>query len=283
MSGRPTIRTSNASWRFGLVVMAALAELSVARPEDPPPAPAAADPSAKYQIDKDRRIFAGIKDDERVLSEAENNDEFLSYNEVFEFANQFRAPELEAHARRDVSYRDLMGQTRDEFKLDVVYLEGRLARVLRREPTPTLAAAGIPAVYEGWLFPKDESEPVCVVFSELPPDITPAKDLNPAPIVQFAGYVFKVIRYEAQPTAANPTRGTMRRAPLLIGKSVTVVPTAVRSPGADWQGTFVPGLLIGLGALSAVGFGLAWWYRRGDRAVRAVVTGRTRQNPFAGS
>jgi hypothetical protein len=283
MSGRPTIRNPNANWRLGLVGVAASVGLISLRAEDPPPAPAAADPAAKYQIDKDRRIFAGIKDDERVLSEAENNDEFLSYNEVFEFANQFRAPELEAHARRDVSYRDLMGQTRDEFKLDLVYLEGRLARVLRREPTPTLAAAGIPAVYEGWLFPKDEAEPVCIVFSELPPEITPAKDLNPVTKVQFAGYVFKVIRYEAQPTAANPARGTMRRAPLLIGKSVTVVPTAARSPGADWQGTFVPGLLIGLGVLSAVGFGLAWWYRRGDRSVRTALAGRARQNPFAGS
>jgi hypothetical protein len=73
----------------------------------------------------------------------------------------------------------------------------------------------------------------------------------------------------------------MRRAPLLIGKSVTVVPTSVRSPGADWHGTFVPALLIGLGGLSAIGFGLAWWYRRGDRAVRAVLAGRAQQNPFA--
>jgi hypothetical protein len=274
MSFRRTTQYLWAGWCVSLIGVVSMA----ARAEDPPQA---ADPAAKFQIDKDRLIFAGIKDDERVLSESENNDEFLSFNEVFATAHQFSASELEAHARRDVSYRDLMSKTRDEFKLDLVYLEGRLVRVLRREPTPTLAAAGISAFYEGWLVPKDEAEPVCIVFSELPPEITPAKELVPPPRVQFAGYVFKVMRYEAQPDFTDPDRGKMRRAPLLIGKSVTVVPTPVRSPGADWHGTFVPALLIGLGGLSAIGFGLAWWYRRGDRAVRAVLAGRAQQNPFA--
>jgi hypothetical protein len=274
MSFRRISRKSWAGWYISLIGVASMA----ARAEDPPPA---VDPAAKYRIDKDRLIFAGIKDDERVQSEAENNDEFLSYNEVFLFAHQFRAEDLEANARRDVSFKDLMSRTRDEFKLDLVYLEGRLARVLRREPTPTLAAAGISAVYEGWLVPKDDADPVCIVFSELPPEITPAKELVPQPRVQFAGYVFKVIRYEAQSDFSDPGRGKMRRAPLLIGKSVTVIPTPVRSPGADWHGTFVPALLIGVGGLSAIGFGLAWWYRRGDRAVRAVLAGRAQQNPFA--
>ena len=73
----------------------------------------------------------------------------------------------------------------------------------------------------------------------------------------------------------------MRRAPLLIGKSVTVVEAAAFFPGSDWQGTFLPVLLTGLGVLSAVGFGLAWWFRRGDRAVRTTIAGRVQQNPFA--
>jgi hypothetical protein len=280
MSFRRTTREPWSGWRISLIILVSSTVVPAVRAEDPVPPPAV-DPAAKFRIDKDRLIFAGIKDDERVQSEAENNDEFLSYNEVFTFAHQFSAAELEANARRDVSYRDLMSRTRDEFKLDLVFLEGRLLRVLRREPTPTLAAAGFSAFYEGWLVPKDETEPVCIVFSELPPEITPAKDLVPQPWVQFAGYVFKVMRYEAQPDFTDPGRGKMRRAPLLIGQSVTVIPTPVRSPGADWHGTFVPALLIGLGGLSAIGFGLAWWYRRGDRAVRAVLAGRAQQNPFA--
>ena len=135
------------------------------RAEDPP---ATADLATKFQIDKDRRIFDGIKDDEHVLGEAENNDEFLAYNEVFQFAHQFGAADLEANARKDVSYRDLMGRTRADYKLDLILLEGRLWRVKRLKATPPLEAAGIPAIYEGWLFPNGETDPVCITFSELP-------------------------------------------------------------------------------------------------------------------
>jgi hypothetical protein len=278
MSFRRTTRERWSGWPVSLITLVSLTVVPAVRAEDPVPPPAV-DPAAKYRIDKDRLIFAGIKDDERVQSEAENNDEFLSYNEVFTFAQQFSAAELEAHARRDVSPKDLMSLGRDEFKLDLILLEGTLLRLTRREATSTLAAAGIPTVYEGWLNPKESNNPVCIWFSESPVGVAPALKLDPAPTVRFAGYAFKLIRYVSEDP--DP-RGRIRRAPLLIGRSITIIPTPVRSPGADWHGTFVPALLIGLGGLSAIGFGLAWWYRRGDRAVRAVLAGRTQQNPFAG-
>jgi hypothetical protein len=66
----------------------------------------------------------------------------------------------------------------------------------------------------------------------------------------------------------------------LIGKSVTVLSTQAFVPGSDWQGTFLPAMLAGIGGVTAVGLGLAWWFRRGDKAVRATVAGRTQQNPF---
>ncbi|HEY2784496.1 MAG TPA: hypothetical protein VGJ05_05920 [Fimbriiglobus sp.] len=241
------------------------------------------DPAAKFRIDKNKRIYDGIKDDARLQTERENLDEFLSYNEVVEFANQFSAANLEAHARRDVSYQDLMSRSRADYKLDLIRFEGKLWRVKRFTATAPLEDAGISTLYEGWLYLNGNVDPVCILFSELPEGITPALQLDPPPHVRFAGYSFKVMRYESEDKDnGTSARGKIRRAPLLIGKSVTVVPVPVFIPGSDWQGTFVPVLLSGLGALSAVGIGLAWWFRRGDRTARAKLAQRTQQNPFAG-
>jgi hypothetical protein len=238
-------------------------------------------PASRFQIDKDRRMYSGIRDDERIMSESENPDEFDSYNEVFSIAHSFVAADLEAHARRDVGYRDLMGSGRSEFRLDLILVEGRLIRLVKRDATPTLASLGIPVVYEGWVFPDRSSDPICCLFDELPDGLTPALKLEPAPTVRFAGYSFKVVRYESlDPDAGNPARGKMRRAPLLIGKSVTVVANGISTPASDWTGTFVPGLLAGIAGVTAAGLGLAWWFRRGDRAARAAIAGRAQQNPF---
>lgn len=242
----------------------------------------AQDAAGKFRIDKDKRIYAGIRDDARIQSEAENTDEYLSYGEVLQFANQFPAADLEAHARRDVSFKDLMGPYRADYKLDLILLEGRLHRLKQVPATPALEAAGVRAIYEGWLYPRGETDPVCLWLTEAPADLTPSQHYDSPPTVRFAGYVFKVMRYESEEAdPADPKRGKVRRAPLLIGKSVTVIGGAF-TPGAEWQGSFVPAFLTGLGVLSVIGFGLAWWYRRGDRAVRAAVADRTRSNPFAG-
>ena len=66
----------------------------------------------------------------------------------------------------------------------------------------------------------------------------------------------------------------------LMGRSFTVLPDTGRNPSDDWHGTFLPGVIGVAGFIAAVGTGLALWYRRGDKGVKAVFEARRNENPF---
>src|SRR5438045_8372076 len=76
-----------------------------------------------YQIDKDRFIFGQIEDEAPFRSEEKNPSEYEAYNAVLLHARQFPAAELEWHARRDVTFKDLF-RNANEFRLELVYFEG---------------------------------------------------------------------------------------------------------------------------------------------------------------
>ena len=125
---------------------------------------------------------------------------------------------------------------------------------------------------------------MCVLTTELPPGLEPQADLRAGMDrpVAFAGYSFKLFHYESREAhPADPTRNQVRAAPVLMGRSITPLP---EPPGARdrWLTIFLPAALIGTGGLALVIVGLTWYYRRGDRAVRAVVEARRDQNPFEG-
>lgn len=237
------------------------------------------------RIDKDRAIFDRIEDGSPVRTESQNPDEYTAYNFVLTHARQFPVVELEAAARRDVTFRDLFLPVRKDFKLELVYLEGRLSRFRSIGPTRQLKEAGIDALYEGWIFPKDQKNPVCVLTTELPPGLAPQADLNRDTMnvpVGIAGYSFKLMTYESgEPSAKDASRGKLRQAPLLMGRAFTVLPETGRNPSDDWYGTFLPGVIGVAGLIAAVATGLALWYRRGDRSVKAVFEARRNENPFA--
>jgi hypothetical protein len=158
-----------------------------------------------------------------------------------------------------------------------VYVRGRLIRLVKQEPTDRLTAAGVPAVYEGWLVPDGEprGNPMCVVISDLPPGLEPNR-LMSVP-VRFAGYSFKLMRYESgEQDPKNPKKNVTKRAPLLIGRSVSVLGEAEDTGG--WP-TFVTGVIGTVVVLAGAALGMGWWFRRGDRQARAEIEA-TRKNPF---
>ena len=247
---------------------------SAIRAEDPP----------SVRIDKDRVIFDRIEDGYPVRSESQNPDEYNAYNYVLTFARQFSVADLESAARRDVTFRDLFNPVRNDFKLELVYFEGRLGRLRSIGATRQLKEAGIDTLYEAWLFPNNQKNPICVLVTELPPGLTPQEDLKRDTMnvpVGVAGYSFKLMTYEsAEPSSKDASRGKPRQAPLLMGRSFTVLPETGRSPSDDWYGTFLPGVISVAGFIAAVGTGLALWYRRGDKGVKAVFEARRNENPF---
>lgn len=244
-------------------------------------APRAAAQADKYALDGDRRHFSLIEWDAPVRSEERNPDEFEAYNDTLMHARLFTTAELLAHASRDVTFRDLVRPAAKDFQFKLIAMDGRLKRVRRIEPTKALAALGVANLYECWIFPTNGTDPLCLLTFDLPDGVEPTMAFNPTRSVQFAGYFFKPIQYEsAAPDAKTPDRNVVRRAPLLIGRGFTATPVAARDGSDPWREGFLPGLLAILGGIGAVAFGLTWWYRRGDRAVKAAVEARRDRNPF---
>lgn len=265
--GRLSLRT------ICLLLMASIGTAAL-RAEEPP----------SLRIDKDRVIFDRIEDGSPIRSESQNPDEYAAYNYVLTFARQFSMADLESAARRDVTFRDLFNPVRKDFKLELVYFEGRLKRLRSIGATRQLKQAGIDTLYEAWLFPTGQVNPICVLVTELPTGLTPQEDLKRDTMnvpVGIAGFSFKLMTYEsAEPSAKDANRGKLRQAPLLMGRSFTVLPDTGRNPSDDWYGTFLPGVIGVGGLIAAVATGLALWYRRGDRSVKAVFEARRNENPF---
>lgn len=240
--------------------------------------------SNKYQLDTDRFMFDRIMDEMPVLSEDENPDEFRAYNYVVSFAHQFEATELESVARRDLTFKDLFRPIRKEFKLDLIRFEGLLRRCRSIGPNRALKEAGVDTLYEGWLVPRGQPNPVCILFTELPPGISAQKDLKKDIMdkwVSFSGYSFKLMKYESSEVKkSDPLKGVAKLAPLMIGKGPILLNDQTNPEEAVWHKTFLPVILVGIGLLTITVFVLAWWYRRNDQYVRDGIAARQEANPF---
>ena len=242
--------------------------------EDPPVA-----------LDKDRGIFDRIEDRSPIRSESQNPDEYAAYNAVLVHAHQIPVATLDSAARRDVLYKDLFHSVRKEFKLELVRFEGRLKRLRSIGPTRQLKDAGIETLYEGWIVPKEQPKfLLCFLTTELPAGFEAQQDLSRDKLnlpVSIAGYFFKLMTYETPEAAKDPKKNAVEYAPLLMGRSVIVLPETSHNPSDDWYGTFLPGLIGVMAAMAAIVFGLSMWYRRDDRKIQSAIAARQEQNPFA--
>lgn len=242
--------------------------------------------ASRIALNKDLRIFRRIRDDAPLASPATGWEEGAAEVRVVLHARKFPTADLEKASRKNVGFADLFEANRLDYKLELVHFEGRLIQLRPMEKDRRLTEAGVDAWYEGWLVPKDEprGNPVCVVISELPEGLEPQPTTPGQPLmnkwVTFAGYSFKLMRYKSREAdKADPSKNVWKRAPLLIGRSVTVR----EDPAAGLRETvrygFVWPMVGVLAAVVAVAVGLGWWFRRGDRRVKAELEART-QNPF---
>ena len=251
-------------------------------PEPVKPAPPG-NPVDKYKIDKDRFALAGVEDDAPLRGQLENIQEFDAYNEVIIHANQFTAAELEKNASRDVMFLDLVKPHRLDFQYKLLWFEVRLERLRHMEPTKPLKQAGINDLYEAWVFPRNGADPMCIILTELPAGIQPSLKYDRPIPVTVAGYSFKLIRYEAEaldPKDPKQEKHIVRKAPLLIAKSVTAEPEVVDDSRIRWREGFLTGILAIVGGITVVALGLTWWFRRGDKSARHQLETRRGSNPF---
>jgi hypothetical protein len=191
-----------------------------------------------------------------------------AYTEILVMAYYTSPEAFRKAARRDLAYVHLF-QEPAKYRGEVVHVEGRLKRLLRFDPPEAAVLAGVPDLYEGWIFDEIRgANPVCVVFTRLPPGVELNKPTEAH--VAFDGYYFKKLRYRA----ANPTNQRQRYdAPLLIGNTLTLRPSPAESgePAGEWGHALMAVFIAVVGGGIAFVAGLAWWFRRDDRRVRTRV------------
>ncbi len=145
--------------------------------------------------------------------------------------------------------------------------------------TRKLQDAGVDTLYEGWLIPQNEprGNPVCIVFTDLPEGIEAGGRVNYW--VSFAGYYFKLMRYEsAERDADDPSRFVVKRAPLLLGRGVLLRPDPEAPSPVSWT-AFSTAATASVIGMVLIALGLTWWYRRDDRRIRDEIAQQQR-NPF---
>ena len=240
-------------------------------------------PADKYKLDADRFRFTRVEDDAPVRSEGQNREEYEAYNDVLLHARQFPAAELESHANRDVTFLDLVRPIRQDFQFQLLYFEGRLAKLRRVEPNRGLAAAGVDRPVRGVDVPRQRVGP------DVRADHRVAARTGAEPGVrpQAAGRRRRVLlqvdplRVGGEgPARPDPLPGAA--APLLMAKSFTLLPTPDADGGRAWRTGFLPGMLGVLAGIVVVAAVLTLLFRRGDRAARRAIEDRRARNPFDG-
>ncbi len=254
------------------------APLLVGKSVTPLPGPPAAATGIRFsEEEKNLRIFKLIRDDAPRAREENLWEEVAAWDRVILHAHKFSPTELEQAARNDLGFADLFTDGRLDYKLDLVKFKGEIRLVRETESTRRIVEAGIPKLYEAWLAPNDQPNPICVILSELPPGHDP-KSLK-GQYVSVAGYSFKRMHYESgERRKDSPDRYVWKAAPLLIGHSVVLLER--HDVTAGWSEWFFPGIAAGIVFLVGAALILTWWYRSGDRMAREEIAAVRHQNPF---
>ncbi len=195
--------------------------------------------------------------------------EYQAYCEAVVKASQASTKAFANSARHDLTYAHLFSDSA-KYRGQVIHFEGRLKRVRSFDAPTMVAQAGVPTVYEGWVFthPAYGADPICIVFTELPPGIQVAEEVQSQ--VSFDGYFFKRYRYRS----ADSRPGQAREAPLLIGRAPVLLEAAGTGPAAPpspWMmaGPMLAVLLVLIMGTLLLAFVLHLWFRRSDARVRA--------------
>jgi hypothetical protein len=243
------------------------------------------EPAPKIAIDKSLRVFGGIRDDRYLDASAEFWEEWTAWNRVFMHVKKFSAEQLEAEANKKVGFPELFKNHQD-YKLDLIYVQGTLVRVLEKETSQRLKDAGITKWYDGWIIPDGEpsGNPLSIAILELPPGVEPRKTTDPGKLINvpvtFAGYEFKRRRYESgEKRKDDPAKNIDKLAPFLIGRSVTLKREQDDTTKYWWEG-FVPAVVGAVVLLGGSALTLGWWFRKGDRVAQAEIAAARHKNPF---
>ncbi len=219
-------------------------------------------------------LLKEIRDGRLVSSKVGNGREFEAFVETVILANDTTTAAFQRAARRDVGFSNLFNAPND-YRGQVVHVEGRL-RLLQKDEAPAmLRLAGVQDLYFAWVFDDlSGNNPYCVVLTEPPANIAVNQKINQR--VTFDGYFYMNRKYKAE-DSKKPTE--FRIAPLLIGHTLAIPPVETAAP-ADKTSAWSTGMLTGFLALAAAVMilmgGVGYWFRWNDARVRRRLTATRR-------
>lgn len=223
-------------------------------PIEPPPTP------KSNSINK--KLLRFVEDDAPVRGETENRDEANAFDYTVKFARDVSIDDLRQSARRDVTFAQMLGPDAANYRGEVVHVEGRLKRIRDIGPTSAMKAEGIEHLYEGWIFSEIYREyAYCVLFTELPSGLQVAEQLDRR--VTFDGFFFKIYRFGAG--------DGVRKAPLLIGRTLSVLSVPTKTSLLDEMSLALPYVLTVLAVVVGLGGGVVLWLRASDHRTRAKI------------
>lgn len=230
--------------------------------------------SSAIEVVVDRSLLMGVEDERPVQGYEQNRWEAQAYNYLVAHSSRVSQAELTKRGRRDITYVHLFEEP-EKYRGQIVHVEGFLRRLIRLDAPKILQNDGIKEIYEGWIFDKAVNNHYCVIVTEIPEDfarrIQAGEPFNDA--VSFHGYFFKKYRYKTAELDKNK-RQVWRDAPLLIGHSLVLPPS-----GPSATAEMMPIILFTIGGTIVLAVFLAWWFRRGDRAVQSRLA-NTRNTSF---
>lgn len=208
-----------------------------------------------------------VKDETPIQTPLIDDLEASAYIRVVQMAYQTDAGAFRASARKELTYADLMRQPKTN-RGEVVQAQGRLRRLRKIPPPLALRELGVSELYEGWIFQElYGANPTCVIFTTLPAGLSIfEKDDIP---VSFQGYFFKKYRYR---TASSSKDLAWKDAPLIIGRTINLLPKSALSPPIDdseWAKNLLPSFLGFIIFVVTFMVGLGYWFRKTDKAVKS--------------
>ena len=217
----------------------------------------------------DRQKLVGIEDGKYIPAYKDNPDEHNSYLYTIAHAHDVPLDALAKAARKDLTYAHLLEQPA-RYRGEVVHIVGRLKQLRKFDAPRGVWNDGIRVMYEALIASDSHyNSRYYVILTEVPPGLKLGDNLDYP--VSTDAYYFK--RYFLE----NIKDGTKHRAPLLIGRSVTVLPApAVDEAVVDfslWPATPIVMVVMGLTAMAILIGVILYWFSKGDKAVQSRLSG----------
>jgi hypothetical protein len=150
----------------------------------------------------------------------------------------------------------------------VVHFEGRLQRLKRLDPPAHAQRKGVAVLYEAWIFlDQPGTHPICVLVPHKPAGLQEGDNLRQRVAVD--GYFFKRYQYISGRLDENKNNVALNTLALIAPTLVEVERPAGSGWGAAGSATWLGWIFGFVGGVVVLLVGLAWWFRRNDRKVRA--------------